>query len=600
MMKKQLITATSLTLVSTLILAAVYSLFGKENIVLALAVIIAIMNLAKKDFTIKPKNEFIKLLVGFISLAVFSELANINIYFGIILNAIFLFTIGALYLDDLDNGYYYAFTNLYLYTLVFSVDTKQFPIRLLGVIFCAVLIMVLKLYVIKVNFKNKKVNLLVEMIDITNSKIENLSENKNKVELNIKLEKLSNTLENLLNNSTDSNGNFIYQSKYLFDVLIMIEKINLEIDKGLNYKKNEELLNSIERSLAILKLFITGELNIDGAISKLDEEKNSSSKCNCNGEKLNICLIESMIISIRGYSACGKEQKSLFEEIKITLAPKKIVEKIVNSFKEREEIFYFNIRMVLAVTITYGVGRVLNLEYYYWMVFSAFVVIQVNLRDTLLKGFKRLKGTIIGAGMSVIIFQYVDNMNIKIALIIIAVFCATLFKSYDKLMIFTTICTLGVKDIMSPSLSIIGDRLIFVFVGITISIILTYIIKPYKFSDEYNKKLIKIKENDRKIFNFIREKVAGCNNVGYNNIREIMLQNTLMINYLNTISDNESAIYIEFKMYHNRISVNSAFLYKLVILKEKVDLDNYLKKGLLCDIEKDIGLIFNLKSSIIK
>lgn len=599
MMKKQLITATSLTLVSTLILAAVYFLFGKENIVLALAVIIAIMNLAKKDFTINPKNEFIKLLVGFISLATFSELANINIWFGIILNAIFLFTIGALYLDDLDNGYYYAFTNLYLYTLVFSVDTNQFPIRLLGVIFCAVLIMVLKLYVIKANFKNKKMNLLVEMINVTNSKIENLSENKNNVELNIKLEKLSNKLEDLLNNSTDSNGNFIYQSKYLFDVLITIEKINLEIDKGVNYKKNEELLNSIERSLNNLKLFITGKLTIDEAMSKLDEEKKIISNCNCNGEKLNLCLIDLMIISIRGYSVGDTEHKSFFEEIKITLAPKKIIKKVVNSFKEREETFYFNIRMVLAVTITYGVGRMINLEYYYWMVFSAFVVIQVNLRDTLLKGFKRLKGTIIGAGISVIIFQYVDNMNLKIALIIIAVFCATLFKSYDKLMIFTTICTLGVKDITSPSISIIGDRLIFVFVGITISIILTYIIKPYKFSDECNKKLIKIKGNDRKIFNFIREKAARCNSVGYNNIREIMLQNTLMINYLNTISDNDNAIYIEFKMYHNRISVNSAFLYKLVVLEEKVDLDNYIKKRLIIDIEKDIDVIFNLKPSTI-
>lgn len=599
MMKKQLITATSLTLVSTLILAAVYFLFGKENIVLALAVIIAIMNLAKKDFTINPKNEFIKLLVGFISLATFSELANINICFGIILNAIFLFTIGALYLDDLDNGYYYAFTNLYLYTLVFSVDTNQFPIRLLGVIFCAVLIMVLKLYVIKANFKNKKMNLLVEMINVTNSKIENLSENKNNIEFNIKLEKLSNKLEDLLNNSTDSNGNFIYQSKYLFDVLITIEKINLEIDKGVNYKKNEELLNSIERSLNNLKLFITGKLTIDEAMSKLDEEKKIISNCNCNGEKLNLCLIDLMIISIRGYSVGDTEHKSFFEEIKITLAPKKIIKKVVNSFKEREETFYFNIRMVLAVTITYGVGRMINLEYCYWMVFSAFVVIQVNLRDTLLKGFKRLKGTIIGAGISVIIFQYVDNMNLKIALIIIAVFCATLFKSYDKLMIFTTICTLGVKDITSPSISIIGDRLIFVFVGITISIILTYIIKPYKFSDECNKKLIKIKGNDRKIFNFIREKAARCNSVGYNNIREIMLQNTLMINYLNTISDNDNAIYIEFKMYHNRISVNSAFLYKLVVLEEKVDLDNYIKKRLIIDIEKDIDLIFNLKPSTI-
>lgn len=103
--------------------------------------------------------------------------------------------------------------------------------------------------------------------------------------------------------------------------------------------------------------------------------------------------------------------------------------------------------MILAIPIPFAVGRLFNIEYYYWIVLSSFVVIQANLKDTISKSFKRLKGTAIGAGISIIIFQYVSNMNIQIVLMIVAIFCMTLFKSYDKLMIFTTICTLGAKDI---------------------------------------------------------------------------------------------------------------------------------------------------------
>lgn len=218
-MKKQVITKLSLTLVSLLIFSLVYVLFGKENIVLAFAVIIAIMNLAKKDFTIKPKYEFIKLLIGFISLSVCAQLVNSNIYLGIVLNIVFLYIIGALYLDDLDNRYYYVFTNLYLYTLLFSVGYNQFPLRLAGIVFCVIIIMILKLYVIKVNYKNKKINLLTEIIDIIDLKIENILDIDYKNELDNKLEKLINSLDNILNNSKDSKGNFMYKDKYIFDLL---------------------------------------------------------------------------------------------------------------------------------------------------------------------------------------------------------------------------------------------------------------------------------------------------------------------------------------------------------------------------------------------
>lgn len=600
-MKKQIINKLSLILVSLLIFASVYVLFGKENIVLAFAVIIAIMNLAKKDFTIKPKYEFIKLLVGFISLSVCAQLVNSNIYLGIVLNIVFLYIIGALYLDDLDNRYYYVFTNLYLYTLLFSVGYNQFPLRLAGIVFCVIIIMILKLYVIKVNYKNKKINLLTEIIDIIDLKIENILDIDYKNELDNNLEKLINSLDNILNNSKDSKGNFMYEDKYIFDLLTMLEKINMEIDKS-KYKNNKYLFNLNKNLLDIIKDFITNKTSIDEAIGLLQTEKGKILN-NDNKYRLNICLIELIIISITGYSKKAREKENIVSAVKQIISPSKIINKIIYSYREKEETFYFNIRMILAITIPFAVGRLFNIEYYYWIVLSSFVVIQANLKDTISKSFKRLKGTAIGAGISIIIFQYISNMNIKIALMIVAIFCMTLFKSYDKLMIFTTICTLGAKDILNPNISVMLDRLLFVFSGVLIAILITYIIRPYKFSNECNKKLLKIKDNDKKIFSIIKNGVEERENFNHSNFRELMLQNKLMIGYLNNIIGDKKQYnksYKEFKMYHNRISVNAAFLYKLFLLKEKIDLDDYLKKELINEIKEDINNIFKVKTILIK
>lgn len=600
-MKKQIINKLSLTLVSLLIFASVYVLFGKENIVLAFAVIIAIMNLAKKDFTIKPKYEFIKLLVGFISLSVCAQLVNSNIYLGIVLNIVFLYIIGALYLDDLDNRYYYVFTNLYLYTLLFSVGYNQFPLRLAGIVFCVIIIMILKLYVIKVNYKNNKINLLTEIIDIIDLKIENILDIDYKNELDNKLEKLINSLDNILNNSRDSKGNFMYEDKYIFDLLTMLEKINMEIDKS-KCKNNKYLLNLNKNLLDIMKDFIKNKISIDEAIGLLQTEKDKILN-NENKYRLNICLIELIIMSITGYSKKAREKENIVNAVNQIISPSRIINKIIYSYREKEETFYFNIRMILAITIPFAVGRLFNIEYYYWIVLSSFVVIQANLKDTISKSFKRLKGTAIGAGVSIIIFQYISNMNIKIALMIVAIFCMTLFKSYDKLMIFTTICTLGAKDILNPNILVMLDRLLFVFIGVLIAILITYIIRPYKFSNECNKKLLKIKDNDKKIFSIIKNGVEERENFNHSNFRELMLQNKLMIGYLNNIIGDKKQYnksYKEFKMYHNRISVNAAFLYKLFLLKEKIDLDDYLKKELINEIKEDINNIFKIKTILIK
>ncbi|MDU1854722.1 MAG: hypothetical protein E6789_04390, partial [Clostridium baratii] len=107
----------------------------------------------------------------------------------------------------------------------------------------------------------------------------------------------------------------------------------------------------------------------------------------------------------------------------------------------------------------------------------------------------------------------------------------------------------------------------------------------------------------KRIFSIIKNGVEGEENLNYNNLRELMLQNKLMINYLNNIKEDKKQYnksYEEFKRYHNRISVNAGFLYKLFLLKEKVDLDNYLKRNLIKEIKEDIDNIFKLKNVVIK
>lgn len=154
----------------------------------------------------------------------------------------YLYIIGSLTLDDMDNGYYYAFTNLYLYlyTLVFTVNDNQFFIRLVGVVFCVILIMFLKLYVMKSNFKSANLKILIQMIDITLLKIDNIRNGKDNSDLNKEFLCLGYKLSNLLDDLKDRLGNFIFEGKAIFDLSIIIKKINVEIDNVYKYNFSSE------------------------------------------------------------------------------------------------------------------------------------------------------------------------------------------------------------------------------------------------------------------------------------------------------------------------------------------------------------------------
>lgn len=583
-----------LTVVYLLVIGLTYLLFGMQNVALSIVAILSISKLSKDDFTISPKSELIKLMSGFLIITVMAEIASINVYLSIFINLITIFFIGALNLCTLDKGYYNTFILVYVYMLVFKTSINGFPIRLLGVVFCVGFIIFTKLYVFKTSYKDIKLNLLKDIINIMIKKIEDIKTDGNIKDLNEKLDNKIVHLNNLINNTRARENSLTQKDKCIMDFITVIEKINMMLQK-INYDKKvcisvDKFMGNVNEVLEVLSKYLNKKLSIEECIHELNDINTELNDSDIYDKKILSGIVQFIKITIDKYIFITDSKRTSFKMAFFDIFNfEKIKNRVSNFHKEKNESFYFNLRMTLAITITYFLGTILDNGSTICLVLSAFAVIQVDSKNTLFKSLMKIKGTIVGSLLYVVLYKYLEVKEGRILIIVLAIYLLTLMKDYDKMMTFSTIISIGISELNDPSISVIYNKIFYIVIGVLLGLLSTVIIKPYKFSNEFKKVLEKIRRNDELLFNLLKEEDLKESK----EIRNIMLDNTLMIDYLNTITKG-SRKYKIFKLCHTRISVNEAFLFRLNRLKN-IDKDDYFKNILYKEIEEDIYKIAKLK-----
>lgn len=131
------------------------AIFGAKNTLVGVTVIIAILVLMQEDLTKKPVQNFISLLLLNLLLGLFAHVSSHNMWIGLILNFVTLSGIGYLFSFNLTKVTIIPFGLQYLFMLYTPVSGSDFSKRILGLIFGAVLIMVVQLIIHRKNNNTK-------------------------------------------------------------------------------------------------------------------------------------------------------------------------------------------------------------------------------------------------------------------------------------------------------------------------------------------------------------------------------------------------------------------------------------------------------------
>lgn len=130
-------------------------IFGEKNTLVGVSILIALLVLLQEDLTIKPIYNFFSILILSEVLAIFSYLANENIYLGFCLTFLSLFIIGYLLSYNLNKILIVPFGLQYLFMLYTPVQGYLFTKRLIGLAVGCIIIMISQFIL---NRKRSKVN----------------------------------------------------------------------------------------------------------------------------------------------------------------------------------------------------------------------------------------------------------------------------------------------------------------------------------------------------------------------------------------------------------------------------------------------------------
>lgn len=455
---------------TVMILIIYKTLFGYYNISIGLIIALSCIAFLKFDFTLCPVYKTLSFIGLSFFLLLMSFLSGLNPFIGFIINIFTIFIVSYIYIDTSKNMVSYLFIFIYIYMISIPVPFNLLPKRFLSLLFGVLTIIISQFLFNKNKFKASCTNMILNSLYSINKEINSIIRDNYTKKDNILIH---NSLRNLLLLINDKNLNSAFSkviSNHYFNIAVILERLTVLIDK-INLLKNESLkinyLNDLTSVLSnIIKYIETKNLNNDYDIflkkySDIQKDYNAIYECNNLVEMLysNIKTIDNPVNRIK-----VDLKELILNNISVN----------VNSLK-----FNFSIKISLAISLSMFFVDKFNLPNGKWMIITIYVLIQPFISDTVIKTKKRIKGTILGVSLFVLIFG-VLHPNIPrvifMFLILLIYFYAT---DYYVKVIFTCMLALSI-NLTGNSLETLSIlRLSFILLGSIISILFSRYFLPF-------------------------------------------------------------------------------------------------------------------------
>ncbi|MGL5347634.1 MAG: FUSC family protein [Peptostreptococcaceae bacterium] len=488
-MNKKMIISNTLMFVSIVATVILFSsVFGEKNTLVGVAGITASLSLLGTDYSLNPIKNTIYFVVLEVMLGICAYLTSLNAIIALVVTFIAIFYVLYSFTYNTQKPTYTAFTLGYCFMVYMPVTIDELSLRLLGLVFCGISIMVLQLIINKNRLKKQITYQLKTSLNNIKEEIEILlkgSDSDKKIELNVIAHK---TLRNLIETVfevIDKNNNKlsidIFQNMFIAQFL---NSVNIDLNKTTDFEKSGKMqgLKLILKLLYDIENFIDNKQDINYLLLKInhyiDESNNLEYKSyieyelNAYASMLRLELEHTLDSDVSEIS-----HKYFMTDFIDNLNSLK------NNINKNSLKFTFAMRGALVISLGVFIVSVFNINHGKWLVFSLLSVVQPYLEISKTKGMQRIVGTIIGLIIFEIAFSIVTDNSARTILILIVGYLNNYQINYRNQMVCTTISSLGAAAIGS-NIGIIGfERLLFVIIGTLIAIYANRLILPYKVAD---------------------------------------------------------------------------------------------------------------------
>ena len=485
-MDKQLIIRNTFVLLATVATFLAAQVFlGADNIILSIVVFLIALFILNKNFTGSPLRVFTKIMLLTLFIGVVPFIANINMFAGLPINFLAIFSLLYLLVYRLKKSIYFPFLLGYTLLLCVSPTKHYFYLRILALAVIGLLSFLIQMIINrKRSYKNKHAHLTDMLSVIYNLVDDSIYNNANDENLT----KFNKVVKEWASEIFETRTNNFYLDKkedIELNILTTLEKLKFDL-KILNSKgiTDIEIGFNIKKSICTLRKFANNEINtvelnanIPNLLTFIDDT---------NKEELLLYeLCESIIII-----------KNLLIELKIASNEKFNFKKSTHDFYELLKVlkgnfntdsvrFTFAFRTALTLSVTYFIVQYFDINHGSWIIYTIASVSQPY-NDTLKKrGIHRVKGTILGAIFFLVLFTIFKGDIERYIILMVTVYINSFMKSYDKQITYITLLVLGIASLSDSNSTVLSfDRIFMVLIGVVITMIAGRLIFPYYIAKE--------------------------------------------------------------------------------------------------------------------
>lgn len=519
MIKKIIINNTITFVIVMFFVITFKSIFGEENTLIGVTTITATLMFLERDFTGSPLKNTLKfiginLLIGIgTSLTVAS-----NMWLGLIINFIVVFIFSYIFTYNLRQPLYVPFGLQYLFLLTTPVPTDRLDIRLLALIFGALIIMLVQLLFNKNKLVTSGNKILVDVCESIENKVCCIKGKSNNYDSINNINSSIDEFRTIVYDKGESNYYLTKEAKIKLNISVALEGISRILYSDNNKLINLMILDTLEELVKVAKevISINSKENKTIQLNSYNIKKllNYCQEHEIN-DLLNLQLLEGMIClddTLEELTKLDIKQYNVVDKIgdKSEIFSKKNIKSFLTDTDSPK--YCYGMRMAITMTIGLFLMEYFKLPEGRWILFTILSLTTPLYETSKHKIRYRIGSTLVGSVIIIILFSIFKTENIRLLIVMLAGYLQGYVNEYKYKIIFVTVSAIGAAVIVGNIQELTIERILMVAIGTTIAIIANKYLFSYNL-EKSNEQLRKIYDASiKKMFKELRSLVEGKNN----------------------------------------------------------------------------------------
>lgn len=482
-----LIFSKTLIFIFVVLLVSLFkSIFNPENSLIGVTTVVLMLVLLQTDLTLNPIKNLLNLIVLNLAFGLSAFLVSQNVLLGLILNFSIMLFIGYYFSYELKKPVNMMVGLHYMLMIVSPISISQLPLRLLSLVAGAFMIMGVQLLANKNKLTKSRNSMFNKIVDDLLIKIDLLRSQSDTKNIDTSLSLNITNLKSLIFESGKSESHFTECGVNTLNILSCLEKINYILSNVENKSYSSQILDDIFTVVNDIK-----NDKFDVNITDLECKYSEVNLCSLDIVDIEVVydfidVVKTLSVELKIYKNTINNQKNVQNKLSIPQEFKELhVQKNLMNLKSPR--FAYGIRLGLVVSLTFFIVKFFNIEYGEWAVYTVFALSQPHSEYTIRKSKKRIIGTIMGSIVMAILFNIVTDPGLRTVMLVLAGYLMSYVSDYRNLVAFVTVSAVASAALYVPNPNfIIINRIVFVVIGIAISLLANKFVFSRKLLDEEN------------------------------------------------------------------------------------------------------------------